>query len=108
MTEQSLQSPERDPGKAAGLAPSVKVSVQNPRGSFQMWGHRQPQMPPAGLGNVPPRGTQTLQSVPLAACSALRTDIFYKTCNYLATSIIMLHYDLNVKLKTHCSSLTLP
>lgn len=33
---------------------------------------------------------------------------FYKTCNYLATSVIMLHYDLNVKLKTHCSSLTLP
>lgn len=44
----------------------------------------------------------------LSAYSALRIDIFYKTCNYLATSIIMLHYDLNVKLKTHCDSLTLP
>lgn len=27
----------RDPGKAAGLASWVKVSVQTPCGSFQMW-----------------------------------------------------------------------
>lgn len=36
MTQQSLQSPDRDPGKATGLASHVKVSVQTPCGSFQM------------------------------------------------------------------------
>lgn len=31
-----LESPDRYPDKAAGLAPSVKVSVWNPCGSFQI------------------------------------------------------------------------
>lgn len=58
MAWPSLQSPDRDPGKAAGLGSlceglSVEPTWLLPDSATQT------QMPPSGLGNVPLRGTQT-------------------------------------------------
>lgn len=50
-----------------------------------------------------------LASCPQTPLPAVHDELifFYKTCNYLATGIIMLYCDLNVKIKTGCNSLTL-